>query len=86
MFSNGGAGEDSWESLNNKEIKSTNLKGNQPTSFEWLMLKFQYFGHLMQRADSLNNVNKFLGDIDAAGPGTILWEPLVYIKKIMNKC
>ena len=63
MFSNGGAGEDSWESLNNKEIKSTNLKGNQPTSFEWLMLKFQYFGHLMQRADSLNK-SLMLGKIE----------------------
>ena len=62
MLSNGGAGEDSWESLNNK-IKPTNLKGNQPTSFKRLMLKFQYFGHLMQRADSLDK-SLMLGKIE----------------------
>ena len=36
-----------------KEIKSINPKGNQPYSLERLMLKLQYFGHLVQRADSL---------------------------------
>ena len=39
-----------------KEIKPVNPKGNQPEYFlEGLMqkLKHQYFGHLMQRADSL---------------------------------
>ena len=30
---NSGAGEDSWESLDSKEIKSVNLKGNQPWIF-----------------------------------------------------
>ena len=42
--------------LDSKEIKSVNPKGNQPwNSLEGLILKlkFQYFGHLMQRADSL---------------------------------
>jgi len=42
--------------LDYREIKPVNLKGNQPEySFEGLMLKLkcQYFGHLMQRADSL---------------------------------
>ena len=40
--------------LHSKEIKSFNPKGNQPWIFmEGLMLKLQYFGHLMQRADSL---------------------------------
>ena len=40
--------------LDCKEIKPVNLKENQ-YSFEGLMLKLklQYFGHLMQRADSL---------------------------------
>ena len=33
MLSNCGAGEDSWESLDCKEIKSINLKGNQPQIF-----------------------------------------------------
>ena len=37
-----------------KEIKPVNLKGNQPEySLEGLMLKCQYFGHLMRRTDSL---------------------------------
>ena len=37
-----------------KEIKPVNPKGNQPC-LEGLMLKlkFQYFGHAMERADSL---------------------------------
>ena len=40
--------------LDNKEIKPVNPKGNQPAySLEELMLKLQYFGHLMQRTDSL---------------------------------
>ena len=43
-------------SLDSKEIKPDNSKRNQPEySLEVLMLKLklQYFGHLMQRADSL---------------------------------
>ena len=43
-------------SLNRKEIKSVNPKGfNSEYSLEGLMLKpkFQYFGHLMWRASSL---------------------------------
>jgi len=41
--------------LDSKEIKPVNPKGNQPWiySLEGLMLKFQSFGHLMRRADSL---------------------------------
>ena len=45
-------------SLDSREIKLVNPKGNQPEySLEGLMLKlkFQWFGHLMQRADSLEN-------------------------------
>ena len=33
MLWNCGAGEDSWQSLNNKEIKPINPKGNQPWIF-----------------------------------------------------
>ena len=37
-----------------KEIRSVNPKGNNlEYSLEGLMLKLQYLGHLMQRADSL---------------------------------
>ena len=40
--------------LESKEIKSVNPKGNQPWIFIGrLMLKLQYFDHLMWRADSL---------------------------------
>ena len=49
-----------------KEIKSVNLKGNQPEySLEGLMLKLklQYFGHLMQRANSLEKT-LMLGKIE----------------------
>ena len=31
MLSNSGAGEDSWESLDSKETKPVNPKGNQPS-------------------------------------------------------
>ena len=42
--------------LDSKEVKPVNSKGNQPWIFigrTGLMLKLQYFGHLMQRTDSL---------------------------------
>ena len=40
--------------LDCKEIQPVNPKGNSPEySLEGLMLKLQYFGHLMQRTDSL---------------------------------
>ena len=40
--------------LNSKEIKPVNPKGSQPWIFTGrLILKFQNFGHLMRRADSL---------------------------------
>ena len=49
--------------LNSKEIKQSILKEISPEySLEGLMLKlkFQYFGHLLQRADSLEK-NLMLG-------------------------
>ena len=39
--------------LNSKEIKPVNLKINPEYSLERLILKLQYFGHLMQRGNSL---------------------------------
>ena len=39
--------------LDSKEIKPVNSKRNQPYSLEELTLKLQYFGHLIQTADSL---------------------------------
>ena len=56
MLLNYGAEEDSWESWTAKEIKPVILKKIKPEySLEgWMLkLKLQYFGHLMQRADSL---------------------------------
>ena len=52
MVLNCGVIKESWESLG----LQGDLKGNQPEySLEGLMLKLklQYFGHLMQKADSL---------------------------------
>ena len=51
--------------LNCKEIKLVNPKGNQPLNIHWkdLMLKLQYFGHLMQTADSLEKT-LMLGKIE----------------------
>ena len=54
MLSNCGIGEDSWESLEHQGDQ-TLKEINTEYSSEALMLKLklQYFGHLMQRADSL---------------------------------
>ena len=54
MLVNCGAREDSWESLGLQRDRSISLEGNQSKySLEGLKLKLQYFGHLMQRTDSL---------------------------------
>ena len=55
MFLYCGVGEDSWESLGlQRDQNQSILKEINPEySLEGLMLKLQYFGHLMQRADSL---------------------------------
>ena len=40
--------------LESKKIKPVNFKeGNLAYSLEGMMLKFQYFGHMMQTADTL---------------------------------
>ena len=52
--------------LDFKEIKPVNPKGNQPWRFigrNMLKLKLQYFGHLMQRANSLEKT-LMLGKIE----------------------
>ena len=46
-----------------KEIKLVYLKGNQPLKVLVLKLKFQYFGYLMQRTDSLEKT-LILGKIE----------------------
>ena len=66
MFLNCGVGEDSWDPLDNKEIKPVNLKGSQSWLFTGrtdVKLKLQYFGHLMRRTDSLEKT-LMLGKIE----------------------
>ena len=45
--------------MDSKEIKPVNPKGNPEYSLEGLMLKlkFQYLGHLMRRANSLEKTD-----------------------------
>ena len=42
--------------MDTKEIESVNPKGNAEYPLQGLMLKLQYFGHLMQRANTLENI------------------------------
>ena len=68
MLLNCGVGEDSWESpgLQARRSNQSILKESSPEySLEWLMrkLKRQYFGHLMQRTDSLEKT-LMLGKIE----------------------
>ena len=57
--------------LDSKEIKPVNPKENKPKIFiggMMLRLKLQHFGHLMQRADSLEKA-LMLGKIEGGGEG-----------------
>ena len=65
MFSNLLVLEKSLESpLDSKEIQPVHPKGNSPEySLEGLMLKLQYFGHLMQITHSLEKT-LMLGKIE----------------------
>ena len=66
MHSNCVAGEDSWESLGQQGDQSSQSKEISPEcSLEGLMLKLklQYFGHTMQRTDSLEKT-LMLGKIE----------------------
>ena len=67
MLSNYAAGENSWESLGLQGDQTSHIlkEINPEYSLEGLMLKlkFQYFGHLMWRADSLGKT-LMLGKIE----------------------
>ena len=65
MFSNCSAREDSWESLGLQGYQSILKEITPKYSLEGLMLKLklQYFGHLMWRANSLENT-LMLGKIE----------------------
>ena len=68
---NYGVGEDSWESLDCKEVKPVNYKAHQSKIFvEGLMLKLklQYFGHLMGGTDLLEKT-LMLEKMKAEGEG-----------------
>ena len=54
--------------LDTKEIKPVNPKVSPEYSLEDLMLKLQYFGHLMQRTDSLEKT-LMPGKMRARGEG-----------------
>ena len=66
--SNCGAGEDSWTARRSKQSILKEI--NPEYSLEGLMLKLklQYFGHLMQRADSLEKT-LMLGKIESRRRG-----------------
>ena len=69
MLSNCDAREDSERLLDCKEFKPVNPKEiNHEYSLEGLMLKLQYFGHLMQRAKSLEKT-LMLGKIEGRRRG-----------------
>ena len=69
-------------SLDSKGIKSVNPEGNQPeNSFEGLMLKLQYFGHLMQRASS-SEETLILGKIE--GKRRRGWQRIRWLDSITN--
>jgi len=69
MLSNCGAGEDSQESLRSRRSNQLILKEINPEySLEGLLLKLQHFGHLMQRADSLEKT-LMLGKTEAKRRG-----------------
>ena len=66
MFLNCGVGEDSWVPWTARRYNQSTLKEISPEySLEELMLnlKLQYFGHLMQRADSFEK-SLMLGKIE----------------------
>ena len=61
--------KDSRVPLDCKEIKPIPKEINLEYSLEGLKLKLQYFGHLMQRADSLEKILMMLGKIEGKRKG-----------------
>ena len=77
-----GVREDSWESLGtSRRSNQSILKEISPEySLEGLMLKFQYFGHLMKRTDSLEKPI-ILGKIEGRRRG---WQRMRWLDGITN--
>ena len=61
MYLNWGVGEDSWTARRSNQSILKEI--NPEYSLEGLMLKLQYFGHLMQRTDSFEKT-LMLGQIE----------------------
>ena len=69
MFPNCGVREDCWEPLGARRRSQSILKEINPEyTLEGLKLKLEYFGHLMQRADSLEK-SPMLGKIEGRKRG-----------------
>ena len=87
MLSNCAAGEDSWESLElqGDQTSQSKRKSNlwSRKSKEELMLKLQYFGHLMRRADSLER-NPMLGKIESKRKWG--WQRIRWLDSILTQC
>ena len=64
MFSNCGAREDSWTARRSNQSILKEI--NSGYSLEGQMLKLQYFGHMMRRANSLQKTLR-LGKIEGKG-------------------
>ena len=79
MLLNCGVGEDSWTARRSNQSILKEINPEQ--SLEGLMLKLQYFGHLMQRANSVEKT-LILGRTDAEAP--ILW-PLDAKRQLIRK-
>ena len=83
MLLNCGDGEDSWESLGLQGDPTSPWEISSGYSLEGLMLKLklQYFGHLMQRADSLEKT-LILGKIE--GGRRRGWQRVRWLDGITN--
>ena len=75
MLSNCDAGEDSWESLELQGDQTSQIlkEINPEYSLERQMLKLQYFGHQIRRADSLEKT-LMLGKIEGKEEGDREWD------------
>ena len=83
MVSNCGAGDDSlrvpWTSRRSNQSILNEI--NSEHSSEGLMLKFQYFGHLMRKADSLEKT-LMLGKIE--GKTRSGWQKMRWLESITD--
>ena len=68
MLSNCGAGEDSWTARRSNQSILKEINPEYSLEGPILKLKLQYFGHLIQRADSLEKT-LMLGKIEGRRKG-----------------